>query len=509
LAWLLDFSPGLNRPVLYHGSHVELFASGFFEGAWDAEFTLAGFDRSANVFGSGAKFNDATISIVPPSHTLEPLVLFSGDRRNAVSNSLGFLSAYCAVELKPIDWRSGERFAAIAQGLDHAVERFQLSDGLLTILYHHNFVVANSTVHEVAAKPLPPRFTDFDSYYGYLLDTARQICANAGHEARVRQYEPLTTVSSGYDSAAGAVIAAAVGCRKAVTLRCSQHGDSDSGAQLAKVLGLELREFERVDHISQIDLSAAEFLSAGTQGEDYVYHVFQDLLPGKVLFTGFVGGMVWEKNRPPTDKLHRKDLSGSSLGEFRLSRDFLHLPVPCIGSLRHPDIYRIAHSAEMASYSIGGEYDRPIPRRIVESAGVPGEVFGQKKRATGLIFYRKPELISPKGHPGIVVFEKGLGISSRDRARAAVLRVRWRFGLALFHGFKRLTSVRGSRIPAVKILRPVGRVGIAVLSRVLGPYEVFEHGNPRNVIWHQWALSRVKQCYVRVPPRVADDLQGI
>jgi hypothetical protein len=161
------------------------------------------------------------------------------------------------------------------------------------------------------------------------------------------------------------------------------------------------------------------------QGEDYVHHVFQDLVPGKVLFTGFVGGFVWEKSMLPTEVLRRKDLSGSSLGEFRLSRDFVHLPIPCIGGLRHPDIYQITHSVEMAPYSIGGNYDRPIPRRIVESAGVPRAVFGQRKLAVGLIFYRIAALISTKGHADLATFEKELGLSWRERAYAALLRIRW------------------------------------------------------------------------------------
>jgi hypothetical protein len=35
----------------------------------------------------------------------------------------------------------------------------------------------------------------------------------------------------------------------------------------------------------------------------------------------------------------------------------------------------------MAPWSVGGSYDRPIPRRIVESAGIPRRLVGQRKRA--------------------------------------------------------------------------------------------------------------------------------
>jgi hypothetical protein len=480
-----------------------VFEDGFFEGAWDGDFAQAGFDQSANVFGSGAKIGGSAITFVPPSHTLESLVQFAGGGLSVVSNSLAFLSAFCNFDLHPIDWRLGERFASITQGLDNAVQRLRFRNGLLTIYYHHNFIAAKGMELRTIAKPLPPRFEDFSSYRTYLLNTARQVCANAWHHARLCQYELLTTLSSGYDSAAAAVIAASLGCREALTLKHAQRGLADSGAEVAKVLGLSLREFERVDQVPNADLSLAEFVSTGTQGEDYIYRAFQDFLPGKVLFTGFMGDVIWEDGIYPTEKLHRKDLSGASLGEFRLARNFVHLSVPCIGCLRHADIHRISHSAEMAPYSIGGRYDRPIPRRIVESAGVPRALFGQKKLAASLIFYRNTALMSRKGHSDVMAFGKRLGLSWRERAYGVVFRMRWAAGLALFHQFRRVARLRGGRVRAVKALRPIAQTGLTFLARALGPYEVFEHGNPQNAILHRWALSRIKPRYASVTRRAA------
>lgn len=500
LAWVMDCSRGMRRPILYHGRHVELFDNGFFEGAWGGDFAQAGFDQSAETFGSGAKLDSSTITFVPPSHTYEPLVLFTGNGRSAVSNSLPFLSAFCDFDLDPIDWRSGERFAAITLGLGQAAQSLQLRTGTLQIRYHHNFVVADGAVRRTIAKPLPPRFEDFGSYYGYVFNTARKVCGNAQHDARVGRYEPVTTLSSGYDSAATAVIAARLGCREAVSLTSSQRGEPDSGGEVAKVLRLQLREFERVDRVAQTDQSLAEFLTAGGHGEDYVYHVFRHLLPGKVVFTGFGADNVWDKNTRPTEDLSRKNMSGSSLGEFRVACDFIHLPLPNIGCLRRADIHRISHSEEMAPYSNGGNYDKPIARRILESAGVPHAAFGQRKQAASLIFYRKAALISETVLIDIAAFRKALRLSWRERVSAALLHIRWQVGLALFHGSRRLTLLRGRRISAVKALRPVGRAGIAALSRALGPYEVFEHGDPRNAILHRWALSCIKPRYAAARP---------
>ena len=41
----------------------------------------------------------------------------------------------------------------------------------------------------------------------------------------------------------------------------------------------------------------------------------------------------------------------------------------------------MAASPEMAPWRLGNGYDRPIPRRILESAGVPRALFGARKKA--------------------------------------------------------------------------------------------------------------------------------
>ena len=84
---------------------------------------------------------------------------------------------------------------------------------------------------------------------------------------------------------------------------------------------------------------------------------------------------MWERTIHPTPDIKRGDISGSSLGEFRLVRDFVHVPVPFIGCRRHEDVWRISNAAGMQPYSIGGHYDRPVARRLLESAGVPRDAF--------------------------------------------------------------------------------------------------------------------------------------
>jgi hypothetical protein len=43
-------------------------------------------------------------------------------------------------------------------------------------------------------------------------------------------------------------------------------------------------------------------------------------------------------------------------------------------------VHAISHAPEMKLWDVAAQYSRPIPRRIVEEAGVPREHFGARKR---------------------------------------------------------------------------------------------------------------------------------
>ena len=68
--------------------------------------------------------------------------------------------------------------------------------------------------------------------------------------------------------------------------------------------------------------------------------------------------------------------------EYRLIRGIIHCPVPYWGIRHFESIQKISKSNKMKPWSIGGDYDRPVPRRIVEEAGVPRRLFGQIKKNT-------------------------------------------------------------------------------------------------------------------------------
>ncbi len=105
-------------------------------------------------------------------------------------------------------------------------------------------------------------------------------------------------------------------------------------------------------------------------------------LPAVVLM-GYCGDDVWGQKGKIDDEtgdlLTTPPISGSNLAEVRLLAGFVIL-TPAYMFIR--DVGRtkkISSSREMALWTLNNDYDRPIPRRIVEETGIPREWFGMKK----------------------------------------------------------------------------------------------------------------------------------
>jgi hypothetical protein len=90
---------------------------------------------------------------------------------------------------------------------------------------------------------------------------------------------------------------------------------------------------------------------------------------------------MWGFNQQPGTDMKRTNLAntGSGLSEYRLRTGFMHVPVPVFGFNAAQSIRAIGRSEAMQPWRLGTSYDRPIPRRIAEEAGVPRMAFGVKK----------------------------------------------------------------------------------------------------------------------------------
>jgi hypothetical protein len=334
----------------------------------------------------------------------------------------------------------------------------------------------------VTPRTFERHYTDFADYRGYLLKTLRGMFENGASRQRRAALRPIASVSSGYDSNAGAALAAALGCQQALTLRNARNGHADSGQSVGEALGLEVLEFERPSEGAKVAAhDEAEFVATGMGGEDIALAAFEPALRGRILLTGFHGDKVWDPELRPNAVLARGDLSGSSLAEFRLRVGFVHVPVPFIGALRHDEVRQVGLSEEMAPWRIGTSYDRPIPRRVLEEVGVPRGLFGQTKKAASMLIFQKASIFSRPTQLELQEFAWSRGETSARWAQRKWW-ARYRFWCGARKAARAVTA------------RPLPRWMEHI---VLGDdWRVFEHSSPlASELAFRWALRRIRARY--------------
>jgi hypothetical protein len=391
LAWL--FQPlGEGEGRLFYGPAVWAHDDGFLEGCLGNQPDTDPSDAT-NVFGSALCRRRNSWLFVTPSHTLESLYFYRHAGGWSASNSLAFLAALHGIE-PPWDPHYGAKFASICLGLERYDKTlWRTGQGEMIRVSHDNVELTFSGELRLIPKVLPPPFRSFGQYAEHLRESLELAFRSAAAPARDVAYNPLTTCSSGYDSACAASLAARVGCHEGVTLRRSREGREDSGKPLGELLGLSISEVDRPMSVEGNFDELSDFVATGMGGEDYAFKGFAPHVRNRILVTGFHGGRIWSLKKAPNPAIARSDLSGSSLQEFRLWNNFIHIPLPMIGARRHPEIAAISHSPEMAPYRLNNDYDRPIPRRIVEEAGVPRSQFGQQKNAASMPLFLGSRLL--------------------------------------------------------------------------------------------------------------------
>ena len=365
-----------------HGKRVETRRQWFGEIAWAGEFEQAAFHGTDIVCGSGGRTRGTSVVFVGAGSIVDRLHRTEAGQNQLVSNSLPCLLSVAQTDLDPTYPKYYEDLRSINEGVDRYVRRFKCSRGYVEFVYFDNLVWNGSRMQREPKPHSKTAFDDYADYVSYLHSSMRAIAENIRSPDREFPYEMLATVSSGYDSAATAAIATSAGCERLLTIDRSRAGDSDSGEEIGKHLGVETIVAGRDDWRST-ELAERPFIAGGPGGGGSVFiKSGEEHLRNTVLFTGLGGGLIWgDADESPEAGYPPVGFADASLTEYRLSTRFLHCPLPLWGMRTPDDIYRITGSDEMKPWRIGGNYDRPIPRRIVESAGVPRQAFGMKKKA--------------------------------------------------------------------------------------------------------------------------------
>ncbi|HJQ66377.1 MAG TPA: hypothetical protein VJ816_08370 [Gemmatimonadales bacterium] len=486
LAWLARCRAGQGTVDVLHGSRVEVNPDWFAEAVWADCYAAGDFDRTDLVFGSGGRLRNGTVTFVSSGTTVDRLQWWRSGSETWVSNSLPCLLMAANGVPDPADPGYFDLFKSITRGIKTYTRDLPTSAGPVRLVYFDNLVWDGGEARE-AGKPTPTRdFRSFEKYRDFLISSLRQITDNLTAPERRFPYRWIGTMSSGYDSLASAVLAKPMGLDEAISFTDARGGDPDSGEAAAGILGVTLTLVPR-NAWRQGQLPEVPFIASDAKGEDVFMRGAIDKLAGRVLLTGHRGGGVWDKNaRGLSDDLARADQAGLSLTEFRLWAGFLHVPVPFFGGRQTLEITALNHAPEMRDWDVGGRYTRPLPRRIIESAGIPRGAFAVRKRAGSVLLFQRDSFLSPSALEDFTQWLRDQRIPTADRpGRRTLVQQVAAIAAPVLQGLSRMTGDR------IRLLGAVGRKVGNIASRE----PLFRYLFP-------WAITRAKERYTpfRAPP---------
>lgn len=374
LAWALRHDSGEARIKVVAGVDVRGADEVFWEGVNPAVFAPKAVIEHHFPLCSGALIESDDIVAFTPGTTIDRLFLIERGGAIVLSNSLAFALKGAGVELAPRDidfhWHIGAIRAHRTRLPVHGAKAWVFTNCNIRISKHN--AIAWS------AKPLSPPFHGYAEYRRLLDAYIAEIMAATRHPLN-KPYAPLTTISSGYDSPAASVLARAAGATHALTIVDGRGGVDDSGAEIGALLGFEVETLKRGAYLED-GLEAERLFYWGGVANDIVFHPWKQRLRDTLLFSGYKGDMAWDRNWLRPIPIWGFDSDGATLQEMRLRAGFVHLPPAFFGSGRTDQLLALAKAEEMAPWTLNNAYDRPVPRRIVEEAGVPRALFGQSKK---------------------------------------------------------------------------------------------------------------------------------
>lgn len=468
---------------MHHGERVEVTENFFCEAVWAGDYNDAAFDQTDLVFGSGARRRGASVAFVSSGATVDRLQWLCVGERTLVSNSLACLLAHCGAKIDVTYPRYYRFFFSVVCGIDRYERRLSTTLGDVELVYHDNLTWDGKALQRTPKADPDRDFTNFARYRAFLDSALKRTAANMTAHERRFPYAMTATVSSGYDSPTVAAVARQVGCETALCFDRSHSGEDDSGEHIAEQLGMQV---QRLNNESWRDHERPEtpFLAANATAEELRFKTAEANLRGRVLLTGHWGDRVWGYDSEPLTRTYvRGDPAGLSLTEYRLWAGCLHAPLSFWGGRQIADINRISRSEEMRPWSVEGEYNRPICRRIVEDAGVARESFGIRKRNASIFLHNRGEFLTPASKQDFFAWLE-------DH------RLRWlkRGALppSLYAPFDETTQRWASA--AVRWMK--GKPG---LWRVAGRWE----GEPLGIrrFTFAWAIERTAERYRSEPPR--------
>lgn len=381
-AWCLRARAGRDVVEVRHGASVETLDSAFVFGAFPGSFTSERYANAPVRMGTGAAIDGGRLVLLPPSHPYEHIAITRRRDELLASNSLVFLLAVTNSSPRIGEARYYFRFnAAHATPSKYFDVRFDAAT--LSFLLCDRFALGPDLSLLRLSETQPISLPDFAAYRCHLSTVLAELAENARSSDRRRPLSLSATISAGYDSAASAALARDAGWRDAVTF-VRGDDDPDDGSIIGAHLGYRVERCHSSAWRTSGANPEAEFLAASGPTPRLQLAGATDALGGALVLNGNCGDVVWENPesqlRPGLTRVGAYVPSSTSTTEWGLRVGAIQLPVPAIGAAESAQIATLASSPEMQPWTLGNEYDRPIPRRVLEECGVPRDAFGVAKR---------------------------------------------------------------------------------------------------------------------------------
>ena len=408
LAWAAVVPFGGDIVKVYHGNRVECSERFFVSGVWAGKFEDIGFCNSTFFCGTGGVLLQTidNQSFTPPhtspqtkinsliistnSTPLDALYHLEKDEVLLFSNSFPCLLSVANEELDPNYLGYESAFCSSQFGTKGFVKDIPLKSGKLLFIHRcENIYINNGRIVKIDEKKSGLWFDDYNDYKVKISETVSNLVDNSRSRYRKHVFGLVSTISQGYDAPAVSVWARECGCNEIITFN-RPHPD-DCGTAIALKLGYQ-HIFEEDEHsyLKNKGMLEAEGSSCCA---GHTFSAFDEITGGKLFFMGTRGDSVWARQNPNVNN----DLDFSYGNQFSQAclvsqeHDYracvVEIPVPMIGSDAWEDIHAISNSEEMLHWSVGGKYDRPIPRRLLEEMGIRRDEFGRKKQGAGSSFH--------------------------------------------------------------------------------------------------------------------------
>ncbi len=387
LGWVATIQRGEPDVTVLHGDMVETGDDAFVAGVWDGPFADFAVTEATTLMGSGGRVTDNAVTFCNATHPFDQIYSVRADDAVHVSNSLPLLLARTddGPDLRYRRYRA-DRAKQLWRGSVAPPASLPTHNGR-EVLAHlaTDLVVGDELSITVIQKPAPRAPQDFAHYRAMLAETLHRLVSNGTDPLRFQPLRTLTTISNGYDSAMASVLAAEAGIRDALTL-ASQGSQADSGQGIGEQLGLGVKALAGDAWKQQAGEFEIEFAASSSGPVQFPLVALDEQWRDSMVLVGSLGDDLWDREHGELEEHLSQPgslmFTPSCVHEFGLRAGIVFVHVPLIGAVHCVDIWRITKSAEMAPWTTGSDYDRPIPRRIIEEAGIPRGSFATHKYAS-------------------------------------------------------------------------------------------------------------------------------